>query len=629
VEFSLRENYRFRAGVGVVHFSQLVKPSSSSQCEQSIEPVTLPVRPSPWTEKTGWLIVVLAAIALSAYTAGLGPGHREVFNWGGLPQIWQFLTASINPDVSPEFLAVIGRAALVTLAYAVVGTGLSLALGGIGGVLVSEIWWCTIFPPGRSLAWLRHWLWIGIRGLLAVPRAIHELIWGLVLLQIFGLDPLVAVLAIALPFGAIVSKVFSEILDETPHQPLFALLNAGASPLTAFLYGLLPQALPNLMSYACYRFECSLRSAAVLGIIGAGGVGYEIFLSLQSLRYDQLWTGFYALILLNGAVDAWSATVRRRMGFTSRLDLNLHRATAAEKPHRNSLPVDQAASPSSLTGGMARPRQDWFLRLSWVGIAAAFPLALAVLRIDWSLLWATRTRELFGELWTTATPELPSLSELGNLLQLSYLTLTMSILASVMAGLGGILFSFWAAQTMLMPGGWLRPVAQKQPSFPWLATATLMISRLVLLASRAIPAPIWALVFLFVMFPGILPGALALGVHNFGILGRLMAEVNENLDDRPIRALRALGASSGQMIGYGILPQNLPRFLAYILYRWEVCLRETVIVGLVGAGGLGRLLTEQISSFDYGGVVVTLGAFVVLTFGVDLVSSGMRQTLKQ
>ena len=137
--------------------------------------------------------------------------------------------------MSPEFLAVIGRAALVTLAYAVVGTGLSLALGGIGGVLVSEIWWCTIFPPGRSLAWLRHWLWIGIRGLLAVPRAIHELIWGLVLLQIFGLDPLVAVLAIALPFGAIVSKVFSEILDETPHQPLFALLNAGASPLTAFL----------------------------------------------------------------------------------------------------------------------------------------------------------------------------------------------------------------------------------------------------------------------------------------------------------------------------------------------------------------------------------------------------------
>jgi phosphonate transport system permease protein len=607
----------------------LIKPSFLPQSEFSGDLVALPVRPSPWTERTGWLVVALAAIALSAYTAGLGQWHREIFNWGGLTQAWQFLTASVTPDLTPEFLAVIGQAALVTLAYAVVGTGFSIVLGLLGGVLSSEIWWRTLFPPGRSLAWVRRWMWMGIRAVLAVPRAIHELIWGLVLLQIFGLDPLVAVLAIAIPFGAIVSKVFSEILDETPHEPLFALLNAGVSPLTAFFYGLLPQALPNLMSYTFYRFECSLRSSAVLGIIGAGGVGYEIFLSLQSLRYDQLWTGFYALILLNGAVDAWSATVRRRMGFTSRLDLNLNRTISAETPRRNSFQVDYAASPSPGRIAMERPRRDWFLRLSWCGVAAAFPLALGFLSIDWSLLWATRTRELLGELWIAATPELPSLSELGNLLQLSYLTLAMAILASVMAGIGGILFSFWAAQTMVLPGGVLRPLGQTQTSFPWLAMATLIISRLVLLASRAIPAPIWALVFLFVMFPGILPGALALGVHNFGILGRLMAEGNENLDDRPARALRALGAASGQVISYGILPQNLPRFLAYVLYRWEVCLRETVIVGLVGAGGLGRLLTEQISSFDYGGVVITLGAFVVLTFGVDLVSSRMRQTLKQ
>lgn len=150
-----------------------------------------------------------------------------------------------------------------------------------------------------------------------------------------------------------------------------------------------------------------------------------------------------------------------------------------------------------------------------------------------------------------------------------------------------------------------------------------------LLVSRAIPAPIWALVLLFVLFPGVLPGALALALHNFGILGRLMAEVNENLDDRPVRALTALGAGPAQVVAYGILPQNLGRFLAYILYRWEVCLRETVVVGLVGAGGLGRLLTEQISSFDYGRVVVTLAVFVVLTIAVDAVSQRLRGVLRE
>lgn len=616
----------------------------SHSLEPGTEAITLPSRPSLWTEKNAWVLVALGAIALSAYQAGLGRWGRELVNWNGIPQVWQFVAASVSPDFSPEFLAVIARATLVTLAYAVVGTGLSVALGMVGGIFSSAIWWRTLFPEGSAFAGLSSCFWLIVRGLLAFPRAIHELIWGLVLLQIFGLDPLVALGAIVIPFGAIVSKVFSEILDETPHQPLYSLLNAGVSPPKALLYGLLPQALPNLLSYAFYRFECSLRSAAVLGIIGAGGLGYEIFLSLQSLRYDQLWTGFYALIVLNGAVDAWSALVRRRMGFTSRLDLNLHSSSQAQgtnEPSRSvgisklsKQPQGQGTKNDLRDGDLLsvalihRRHRDWFLRFSWFGVALAIPLSLFFLDIDWSILVAPRTRELWRELWVSAVPALPSVEELRQVMSLAYLTLVMSILASALAGIGGVFFSFPAAQNVLMPEGFLRPIGQPTDTFPWLATAVLGGSRLVLLVSRAIPAPIWALVFLFVLFPGILPGALALGVHNFGILGRLMAEVNENLDDRPVRALRSLGASSGQIMIYSILPQNLPRFLAYILYRWEVCLRETVIVGLVGAGGLGRRLTDQISSFNYGGVVITLGVFVMLTIGVDLVSSRMRQTIR-
>jgi phosphonate transport system permease protein len=84
-----------------------------------------------------------------------------------------------------------------------------------------------------------------VRGVLAVQRAIHESIWGLFFVNILGLNPLVAVFGIALPFGAIVAKVFSEILDETPRQPLAALRNSGTTPLQALFYGLLPQAFPN------------------------------------------------------------------------------------------------------------------------------------------------------------------------------------------------------------------------------------------------------------------------------------------------------------------------------------------------------------------------------------------------
>jgi phosphonate transport system permease protein len=233
-----------------------------------------------------------------------------------------------------------------------------------------------------------------------------------------------------------------------------------------------------------------------------------------------------------------------------------------------------------------------------------------------------------GDLLATGWPSPPTLAELANLAQLAWLTVAMSMVAIALASLGGLVVSLPAAQNFLLPGGLLEPVGQRQ-RFPWRAYMVLGLSRLVLLVSRAIPAPIWALVLLYMLFPGVLPGALALALHNFGILGRLMAEVNENLDDRPVRALSALGASPSQVVAYGILPQNLGRFLAYSLYRWEVCLRETVIVGLVGAGGLGRLLTEQISSFDYGGVMITLGVFVILTVEVDAVSQQLRAVLRE
>ena len=105
---------------------------------------------------------------------------------------------------------------------------------------------------------------------------------------------------------------------------------------------------------------------------------------------------------------------------------------------------------------------------------------------------------------------------------------------------------------------------------------------------RAVPAPIWALMLLFVLFPGILPGALALAIYNMGVLGRLMAEVTENLDDRPAQAIRGLGAGRGSVFLYGTAPTAAPRYTGYSLYRWELAIRETVIVGLVGAGGLGR-----------------------------------------
>jgi phosphonate transport system permease protein len=203
----------------------------------------------------------------------------------------------------------------------------------------------------------------------------------------------------------------------------------------------------------------------------------------------------------------------------------------------------------------------------------------------------------------------------------------MSVLAIALAATGGVLLAFPAAHNFFLPGGLLNPKQAGLLNKVW-AWVVLLSSRSVLLLCRAIPAPIWALVVLYILFPGVLPGAIALGLHNLGILGRLKAEVIENLDFRPLEALKAQGASAPLVFLYGVLPLTLPRFLAYDLYRWEVCMRETVIVGLVGAGGLGRVLVEQLSSFDYRGLLITLSGFVILTFLVDWLGGGARRSLR-
>ncbi|NES21610.1 MAG: ABC transporter permease subunit, partial [Symploca sp. SIO3E6] len=235
----------------------------------------------------------------------------DLVNPGGFPQLLRFVRGSWHPELSPEFLHLTLKATLTTLAYAACGTCLSILLGVVAGVVTSEIWWLTVWPHWT----LRQPIWLFIRGLLAFPRAIHEMIWGIFFVSIWGLDPLVAIMAIAIPYGAIVAKIFSEILDETPRDALMALLSSGVSPLTAFVYSLIPQAFSHLLSYSLYRFECSVRSATVLGLVGAGGLGYEMLLSLQSLRYEQLWTFFYTLVLLNGLIDISSVILRRWINF--------------------------------------------------------------------------------------------------------------------------------------------------------------------------------------------------------------------------------------------------------------------------------------------------------------------------
>ncbi len=257
----------------------------------------VPVRPRPGSRSALSLLLVIAVLLSLAAVAG-----EQVVGSGGGSAARSLLGSLLRPDLSADFLLVVAGATLLTASYAVAGMSVALLLGVPGALLVSGV-----LTRRRST---RVASVLGFRALFATLRAVHELIWALLLLTILGLNPLAGILAIGLPYGATIARVLGDRLLDVPAEPLQALRSAGASPVQVLLYGRLPLAAGSLAGYLFYRLECAVRAAAVLSFIGLGGLGLRIEVALADLRFEQVWTLLAALVLLVVAVDRVSGRVR-------------------------------------------------------------------------------------------------------------------------------------------------------------------------------------------------------------------------------------------------------------------------------------------------------------------------------
>ena len=157
----------------------------------------------------------------------------------------------------------------------------------------------------------------------------------------------------------------------------------------------------------------------------------------------------------------------------------------------------------------------------------------------------------------------------------------------------------------------------------WLRTPT----RLVLNALRSIPELVWAALLLISAGLGPFAGTLALACHTSGVLGRLYAEAIENAPPGPAFALRTQGLGGARVFLYATLPQILPQFVSYTLYRWENNIRAAAVLGVVGAGGLGQMLSFHMSLFHMNKTATILGAMVLLVVLVDALSYGLRRIM--
>ena len=261
-------------------------------------------RDPAWAGRVFWALAALVVLWPMLVLAEFKPW--TLFSLASLKPTVRFLADFVPPRTDADFLAMVARETWRTVAMATAGIALALLLAlpltllAVRTLSVSGLAGRMAFAP----ALLRQ----AVRWLLIVLRSVPELIWALVFVRVVGLGPTAGVLAIALTYAGMLGKVYAEILESGDAQPTQTLLRNGSGRLQAFGYALLPQNAAELTSYTVYRWECAIRSSAVLGFVGAGGLGQAMDASMKMFNGAEVATMllvFFALVWLADKASTW------------------------------------------------------------------------------------------------------------------------------------------------------------------------------------------------------------------------------------------------------------------------------------------------------------------------------------
>ncbi|WP_455231983.1 PhnE/PtxC family ABC transporter permease [Geopseudomonas aromaticivorans] len=260
--------------------------------------------------------LLLSVLALALLWPGLQLSELNLavlFDPGNAATMGSFLAAFWPPAHDGEFLALLGRATLETLAIATAGMALAWLIAVPCALLATRVLSVSALARGGRPRWWANALRWPVRLLLIVLRSIPEIVWALLFVRAVGLGPTAGVLAIAITYSGMLGKVYAEICESVDPRPARALLAAGSPRLTAFAYGVLPNAAAEMLSYTVYRWECAIRASVVMGFVGAGGLGQQIDLSMRMFAGGEVASmllTFFALVLL---ADQLSRLLRSRL----------------------------------------------------------------------------------------------------------------------------------------------------------------------------------------------------------------------------------------------------------------------------------------------------------------------------
>jgi len=445
-------------------------------------------------------------------------------------ELERMLIGAVTPDFSP--FSAIAHALIQTIAFALIGVALSAGVG----FLLAQIFHVA-----------------AVRIVSAFVRSIHELFWALIFLQMLGLTPLTGILAIAVPYSGIFAKVYAETLEEADTDALKS-LPAGVGIITTFLYVRLPDVWVHIVNYTSYRFECGLRSSAVLGFIGMPTLGFHLDSAFNEGNYSDasaLLICFYILII---TLRLWMR--RRLIGFYLLLSPFVIDTGASVNFANVARFFTQDIVPAPLRDGTISGLFEW---LSLLINDQVLPGLLATVLLTQIALVATA------------------------ILALAFFPL----------------------------------ISEK-----FLGRFGRLLGHVFLVVIRSTPEFILAYIFLQLWGPSMLPAIVALSLHNGAIIGHLVGRYSNEIRLRPDHS------SGVNLYGYEIVPRLYGQFLAFVFYRWEVIMRETAILGLLGIATLGFYVDNAIADIRLDRAMFLIFVTALLNIAIDSLSRRIRKNLR-
>jgi phosphonate transport system permease protein len=550
----------------------------------------IPLLP-PWTRRRATLVLIgVIAVGLSLW--GLRRVELSFFALlEGWPQTQNLLERMWPPYIPSEDFAAVWRATLDTFFMAYAGTAIGVFLA-VPLALASAR---NVMPwaPVRAAA----------RAIIVFTRAVPALVFALIFVRVYGIGVLPGVLAIGIHSVGMLGKLLGDAAENIDPGPRDGIVSTGAGPMQDVVTGVWRQMVPSAIAVTLYRLEIDFRGATLLGFVGAGGIGLILKGYQGSLRYQELLGVTLLIVVLVICMEALSALTRRALLGDGRPSegglLSLFRGRAADAHHLASMPV---ATGSSINAPWDPPRR----RLAIAGVGSVVLLVLSFIVPDMSVReFFSSVGEMPSVFWKLVPKDMSWFTDgvRADLVE----TIAIGFASTFLALIVAVPFAFMAANNVA-PGRWVYRSA-----------------RLFLLLVRAIPELVVAVIFVAAIGLGPATGTLALAIGMFGFITKLFADSIEEIRQGPRDGVFATGATRTQEVGTGVVPQVLPALLGNALYVLDVSLRSSTVLGIVGAGGIGFLLSNAARTVKFevvGGIVLSI---FVIVYAIELLASWVRR----